>query len=88
MNYLKRLPINRLKIDRSFVWDINENPDGEAIIKAVIAMGHSLNLQITAEGIETQEQQKFLEDYDCDEGQGYLFSKPLPVAELEKWLHG
>ena len=88
LNYLKRLPINRLKIDRSFVWDINENPDGEAIIKAVIAMGHSLNLQITAEGIETQEQQKFLEDYDCDEGQGYLFSKPLPVAELEKWLHG
>ena len=86
LNYLKRLPINRLKIDRSFVWDVNVDPDGEVIIKAVIAMGHSLNLQITAEGIETREQQKFLEDHGCDEGQGYLFSKPLSAAELEVWF--
>ena len=86
LNYLKRLPINRLKIDRSFVWDIHVNPDGEAIIKAVIAMGHSLNLQITAEGIETPEQRMFLEKYGCNEVQGYLFSRPLPVDEFEKWL--
>jgi len=87
LNYLKRLPINRLKIDRSFVWDIHVNPDGEAIIKAVIAMGHSLNLQITAEGIETPEQCTFLEEYGCNEVQGYLFSRPLPVDEFEKWLN-
>ncbi|MCK4502071.1 MAG: EAL domain-containing protein, partial [Desulfuromonadales bacterium] len=78
LSYLKKLPINRLKIDRTFVWDIGENPDGEAITKVVIAMGHSLNLQITAEGIETPEQRKFLEAQGCNEAQGYLFSRPLP----------
>ena len=86
LNYLKRLPINRLKIDRSFVWDINENPDGKAIIKAVIAMGHGLGLQITAEGIETPEQRKFLEDLGCNEVQGYLFSRPLPAEEVSSYL--
>ncbi len=86
MNYLKRLPINRLKIDRSFVWDIGENPDGEAITKAVIAMGHSLNLQITGEGIETSAQRKFLEKYSCNEAQGYLFSRPLPAEEVSGLL--
>ncbi len=86
LNYLKRLPINRLKIDRSFVWDIGENPDGEAITKAVIAMGHSLNLQITGEGIETSAQRKFLEKYSCNEAQGYLFSRPLPAEEVSGLL--
>ncbi len=82
LNYLKKLPINRLKIDRSFVWDIGENPDGEVITKAIIAMGHSLNLQITGEGIETSEQRKFLESHGCNEVQGYLFSRPLPAEEV------
>jgi len=86
LNYLKRLPINRLKIDRSFVWDIGENLDGEAITKAVIAMGHSLNLQITGEGIETPGQRKFLEQYRCNEAQGYLFSRPLPAEEVSGLL--
>ena len=86
LNYLKRLPINRLKIDRTFVWDIGENPDGEVITKAVIAMGHSLNLQITAEGIETPGQRKFLEELGCNEAQGYLFSRPLPVDEVSQLM--
>ncbi len=86
LNYLRRLPINRLKIDRTFVWDIGENADGEAITKAVIAMGQSLNLQITAEGIETDEQKKFLEKYSCNDGQGYLFSRPLSAADVSKVL--
>ncbi|MCK5912504.1 MAG: EAL domain-containing protein, partial [Desulfuromusa sp.] len=86
LNYLKRLPINRLKIDRTFVWDIGENPDGEAITKAVIAMGQSLNLQITAEGIETPEQRKFLEKHGCNEAQGYMFSRPLPADEVSELL--
>ncbi|MDX2494909.1 MAG: EAL domain-containing protein [Desulfuromusa sp.] len=82
LNYLKKLPINRLKIDRSFVWDIGENPEGEAITKAVIAMGKSLNLQITGEGIETPTQRQFLESHGCHEAQGYLFSRPLPAEEV------
>ncbi|OQY19259.1 MAG: hypothetical protein B6I36_04735 [Desulfobacteraceae bacterium 4572_35.1] len=86
LNYLKRLPINRLKIDRSFVWDIGENINGETLTKAIIAMGHSLNLQITAEGIETDKQRKFLEGLNCNEAQGYLFSKPLPAEEVVKLL--
>ena len=86
LNYLKRLPINRLKIDRSFVWDIGENDNGETLTRTIIAMGHSLNLQITAEGIETDKQRKFLEDLNCNEAQGYLFSKPLPAEEVTKLL--
>ena len=82
LNYLKRLPINRLKIDRSFVSDIGVNTNGETIIRAIIAMGHSLNLAITAEGIETDLQRKFLEDLHCNEAQGYLFNKPLPATKL------
>jgi len=86
LNYLKRLPINRLKIDRNFVWDIGENPDSEAITKAVIAMGHSMNLQITAEGIESEKQKEFLQQHHCNEGQGFLFSRPMPANEVTKLL--
>ena len=86
LNYLKRLPVNRLKIDRTFVWDIGESTDGEAITKAVIAMGHSLNLQITAEGIESAEQRRFLEGHHCNEAQGYLFSRPLPTEEVSQLM--
>ncbi|MCK5912798.1 MAG: EAL domain-containing protein, partial [Desulfuromusa sp.] len=86
LNYLRRLPISRLKIDRTFVWDIGESSDGEAITKAVIAMGQSLNLQITAEGIETPEQRKFVEEHGCNEAQGYKFSRPLPAGEVSALL--
>ena len=86
LNYLKKLPVSRLKVDRSFVWDIHENPEGEAITRAIIAMGHSLNLQVTAEGVETSEQRLFLEKLQCNEAQGFLFSRPLAVDEIEHIL--
>ncbi len=86
LNYLKRLPINRLKIDRTFVNDICDEMEGEAITRAVIAMGRSLNLQITAEGVETPEQHEFLDMHGCHEAQGFLFCRPLPAEKMQKLL--
>ncbi|CAM2068147.1 EAL domain-containing protein [Sulfidibacter corallicola] len=77
--YLKRFPINTLKIDRSFINGILENDDDRAIISSIIAMAHSLNLSIVAEGVENEEQLALLRDLGCDEIQGYFYSKPLPA---------
>lgn len=86
LNYLKRFPVNTLKIDKSFVQDISNDPDDAAIIKAVIAMGHSLNLKIVAEGVETVAQLDFLRTMQCDFIQGYLFSRPLSSAAITDLL--
>jgi EAL domain-containing protein (putative c-di-GMP-specific phosphodiesterase class I) len=86
INYLKQLPIDRLKIDRTYIQNISANTKDEAIIRAVIAMGNSFNLQVLAEGVETQEQLKFLKDEQCHEAQGFLFSKPLAVREFEDFM--
>ncbi len=83
LSYLKRFPIDTLKIDQSFVRDVNTNGDDAAIAGAIIAMGHSLNLQVLAEGVETCDQLEFLRAHECDQVQGYLFSRPLPAAEVD-----
>lgn len=84
MAYLKRFPIDQLKIDRSF---INSVPgDGAAIAKAIIAMAHSLNLSVVAEGVETEAQVAFLSDAGCDVMQGYYFARPMPAEQLEALL--
>ncbi|HET7201600.1 MAG TPA: EAL domain-containing protein, partial [Burkholderiales bacterium] len=77
LTHLKRFPIDTLKVDRSFIRDLPEDLEDKAITEAIIAMGKSLNLTIVAEGVETQEQQTFLQDHSCDEMQGYFFSKPI-----------
>jgi diguanylate cyclase (GGDEF)-like protein/PAS domain S-box-containing protein len=84
LSYLKRFPIDTLKIDRSFVQDIATDPDGAAIIRAIISMGKSLNQKVIAEGVETPEQFEFLRDQGCDQIQGYYFSKPLSAHDFEQ----
>jgi len=79
LSFLKQFPLNALKIDRSFVNESATNPKDAAIVKAVLALGHGLNLRVIAEGVETIEQQRFLESANCDAIQGYLLSRPLPA---------
>lgn len=87
LSYLKRFPVDTLKIDQSFVRDIATNPDSAAIIKAIISLGHNLNLTVLAEGIETEEHFQFLLKHGCNEGQGYLMSKPVTNHAFIKLLH-
>ncbi|HBI68454.1 MAG TPA: signaling protein, partial [Massilia sp.] len=86
LSALKSFPISRLKIDKSFVSELAENPDDQAIAMAVISLGHKLNLKVIAEGVETEQQCAFLRENECDEMQGYLFSKPVTAGEIEDML--
>ena len=85
--HIKRFAVTSLKIDKSFVKDLEMNQTDAAIATAIIAMGSSLNLQIVAEGVETEGQLKFLREKDCDEVQGYLFSEPVPAEEITRYLN-
>lgn len=86
LTHLKRFPVDRLKIDRSFVKNLGQDAGDEAIIRTVIQLGHSLGLTVVAEGIETEVQVRYLRLQQCDSGQGYLFGRPLPVGEITRLL--
>lgn len=82
LEYLKKFPISKLKIDQSFVRELGTDPDDTAIVNSVISLAKNMNLEVIAEGVETVEQLDLLKHQGCDQGQGYLFSKPLPVSML------
>lgn len=86
LNYLKRMPIDRLKVDQSFVRDINKDTPSTTIVEAIISLGHSLRLKVIAEGVETGEQLEFLRHRGCDEFQGFYFSRPIPADRFESLL--
>ena len=86
IGYLKHFPVDNLKIDQSFVRGLDKDASNQAILKAIVVLGHNLGLNVIAEGVETTEERDFLASISCDEMQGYLFSKPLPFNELNKLL--
>jgi diguanylate cyclase (GGDEF)-like protein len=86
LSYLNRFPIDTLKIDQSFVGQITAQPPQTTIVSAVIGMAKNLNLRVVAEGVETQGQLKFLQDQNCDEAQGFYFTRPLPAQKFHAWM--
>ena len=86
LSYLKSLPLDKIKIDKSFVQDLLEDEDDATIVRAIIQLGKSLGMQVIAEGVETVEQEAYIMAQGCNEGQGYLYSKPLPARELTAYL--
>jgi EAL domain-containing protein (putative c-di-GMP-specific phosphodiesterase class I) len=86
LSSLKRFPVDRLKVDRSFVEHIATDPDDAAIVRTVIALGRNLGLKVVAEGVETAEQLQFLREHACDEVQGFYFSRPVPPEQFENLL--
>ena len=86
IEFRKRLPIDTLKIDRSFIHDCMTDPNDKAIVRAIVSMAHSLELGIIAEGVETLEQLEFLQQIGCDAYQGYYYSPPVPIGQFNQLL--
>ncbi|WP_153116170.1 sensor domain-containing protein [Rhodocyclus tenuis] len=86
LSYLKRLAVDKLKIDQSFVRDLGESADDSAIVRAIIQLGHTLQLSVIAEGVETDRQLAFLRSFGCNQAQGYLFSRPLPAEDIPDYV--
>jgi diguanylate cyclase (GGDEF)-like protein len=88
LSRLKQLPLNTLKIDKSFVRDLGKDPEDETLVRTIITMAHNLNLKVVAEGVETEVQYNFVKQHGCDAVQGFLFGKPVPAEEMEKRIKG
>jgi EAL domain-containing protein (putative c-di-GMP-specific phosphodiesterase class I) len=86
LDYLRRLPMDILKIDQSFTGGIGQSENDEEIVRVMIRMAHAMGLQVICEGVETREQLEFLRSYDCDLAQGYYFSRPKSVADISVML--
>ena len=88
LSYLKKYPLNKVKIDRSFVNDLPGDHGDVVLVKAIIGMAHGLGLKVVAEGVETREQWDFLKQINCDMAQGYYFGRPMTAEDMEKRLLG
>ena len=88
MSYLHSFPFDKIKIDRTFISDLDHNRHSMAIVGAVIELGHSLSIPIIAEGVETEMQHALLAEEGCDEMQGYLIGKPLPISDYAEHIGG
>jgi EAL domain-containing protein (putative c-di-GMP-specific phosphodiesterase class I) len=84
--YLQKMPIHLLKIDMSFIREVDRSPEDRTIVKTIIAMAHTLNIEVIAEGVERVEQLDLLKSFGCDLAQGFLFSKAVPAAEFTRLL--
>ncbi len=88
LSYLQSFPFDKIKIDRSFIIDLEHNPQSAAIVRGVLGLSHGLHLPVIAEGVETEEQLEFLKREGCDEIQGYLMGRPRPIEEYADWIYG
>jgi EAL domain-containing protein (putative c-di-GMP-specific phosphodiesterase class I) len=88
LSHLARMPVHEVKIDRSFVQGLQSNDEFATVVRSAIDMGHGLGLKVVAEGIETEAIARRLREMGCDIAQGFLYAKPMPLAELEAWLEG
>jgi len=88
LSYLRQLPARQLKIDRSFVKDLQTSGDARAVVDAVVRLAHALGLRVVAEGVETSDQRDVLVNLGCDELQGFLFARPMPASALLDWVMG
>ncbi|MCB1955395.1 MAG: EAL domain-containing protein [Rhodocyclaceae bacterium] len=86
LSYLRHFPVDVLKIDRSFVKDLSDSEDCRTIAGTIMVLAHGLGMSVVAEGVETEDQLRFLDQRECDMIQGYLFSRPLPAADFERLL--